>query len=152
MRKILITIGQNQFTKQQINSLEKVAIDNYHNYIIQEKALVIWNFVSKGNAYSDYKEKHPAIITFGCNDYCTQEQRNSFFKCFTQQWVAITQQDINDIVIGALDEATFSNFISRNSKQLSLMGKLKFYSVLLLQTIQSKITKGYIAFNSSLKK
>ncbi len=150
MEKALITVGKDQFTRQQIRSLEHIVIQNYKSYVSRKDLTVIWNLVPEGNAYKNNKRKQPSIITIGCDVDFPQERRVKMFEACSKDWLFITKQHSDDLVIAILERPTFEAFLKRSSEQLTTFGKLKFYSNLLLDLALTKTRNGYFAFDSSL--
>lgn len=149
MQAILITIGKDQFTDSQIRSLEHVVLHNYRTHISTDKARVLWSQVPNGDSYKDYEQKQPSILSLGCEVGFAQEKRVRMFENCSEDWLAITQQDPDDLVIAILERPIFEAFLKRNNQQLTGLGKAKFYAHVLADLALNKTRKGYFAFDSS---
>ena len=149
MNKILVTVGKKQFSKRQIRSLEQIIRQNYRQYVHPTKLLVLWNMVPQGNMYNDFKEQQPSILVIECEKGFAQNKREQMFQSCMHDWVAITGQDINDVVISVLENPTFNTLLRRNSAQLTSLGKLRFYTHVLGGLVASKLINKYYSFNSS---
>ena len=149
MQVIWITIGKDQFTDSQIRSLEHIILHNYRTHISLENARVLWNHVPKGHSYTDYTPKQPSIISLGCEVGFAQEKRVRMFKNCSEDWLAITGQDPEDLVIAVLEQPIFQAFLKWNAQQLTGLGKAKFYTHVFSNLILNKTRKGYFAFDSS---
>ena len=150
MNRALVTIGKNQFSKQQIRSLEQVIKQNYTRYISSEKLMVLWNLVPQGNMYNDYQEQQPSILAIECDEGLGQERRVNMFQACMQDWVAITEQDINDMIISVLERPTFQALLDRSSHHLTTFGKWRYRSHLLSSLLLSRIFNKYYSFSSSI--
>ena len=150
MNRALIAIGQDQFSRQQIRSLEQVIKQNYKRYVSSEKLMVLWNLVPQGNMYNDYQEQQPSIIALECDEGFAQEKRVNMFQACMQDWVAITQQDINDVVISVLESPTFNALLNRSSHHLTTFGKWRYRVHLLSSLLISRALNKYYSFSSSI--
>ncbi|UOY06142.1 hypothetical protein L0P88_19725 [Muricauda sp. SCSIO 64092] len=149
MQLILITIGKNQFTDSQIRSLEHIVQQHYRTHISNVSTRILWNQVPKGDSYKDYQQKQPSIISVGCEVGFDQEKRVRMFENCSEDWLAITGQDQEDLVIAILEQPIFEAFLKWNSQQLTGLGKLKFYIHILSSLVFNKTRKEYFAFDSS---
>ncbi|OJJ23905.1 hypothetical protein BKI52_06025 [marine bacterium AO1-C] len=150
MNRALIAIGKGQFSKQQIRSLEQVIKQNYKRYVSTEKLMVLWNLVPQGNMYNDYQEQQPSIIAIECEEGFVQAKRVNLFQTCMQDWVAITQQDINNVVISVLEKPTFNALLNRNNQHLTTLGKWQYRMHLLSSLLISKVLNKYYSFSSSI--
>ena len=150
MKNALITVGKNQFSKRQIRSLEYVIRHNYKQYINSEKIRILWNKVPQGNMYNDYQEQQPSILMIECEEGLVQKKREHLFQVCMQDWVAITGQDINDVVISVLESQTFNALLNRNSNNLTTFGKWRYRIHLLSSLLISRIFNKYYSFSSSI--
>ena len=150
MKKILITAGENQFSKKQIKSLESLIIQNYKTYISHEKVCVIWSRVQMDDVSRNYKKGQPSILVIECHEQLGQDQRVDMFKICTHDWLRITGQSIDQLVISVLETPVFSTLLQRNSKCLSVIGKSKYHLKLVLGLAWSRVSKGYYSFSSSI--
>ena len=150
MQVILITIGKNQFTDSQIRSLEHIVHQHYRTHISNAGTRVLWNQVPKADSYRNYQQKQPSIISMGCKVGFDQEKRVRMFQNCSEDWLAISSQDPDDLVIAILEQPIFEAFLKRNSQQLTGLGKVKFYIHMLSNLVFNKARKEYFAFDSSL--
>ncbi len=149
MQVILITIGKNQFTDSQIRSLEHIVQQHYRTHISNASTRVLWNQVPKGDFYKDYQQKQPSIISVGCEVGFDHEKRVRMFENCSEDWLAITGQHPDVLVIAILEQPIFEAFLKWNSHQLTGLGKLKFYIHILSNLAFNKTRKEYFAFDSS---
>lgn len=152
LNKILITVGENHFSNKMMRSLEQIVVQNYKIHISKSKTIVVWNIIAQGNAYNNYQLKPPSIITFGCEQHISQNQRINFFKSLSRDWILLTNQQLNDILIGAFDETTFNSLLKRNSSHYSLLGKVKYYTSLITQLLTTTLKTGLYTINSTNKR
>ncbi|MDN5201277.1 hypothetical protein QQ008_07890 [Fulvivirgaceae bacterium BMA10] len=149
MKKILITISEGQFSKRQILSLESLIRQNYKTHISADPLLVIWNQVPAGNIFHDYKNGQPSILVIESNENIEQHQRVEMFEACTRDWLQITGQRIDQLIISVLDTPVFNKLLQRNSKHLTIPGKVKYFLRLGTDLLSSRTFKGYYTFNSS---
>lgn len=151
MNIIMFATNKQSLTNDQIKSLEKGAKHLYKTYIRPGKVLAIWSFTKAGNTYSDYREKTPVYLAFGCPKDSPKEARQNFFKEYCQLWEQTTGRHIHEMVVGALEDSKFKQNLMRNGRQLSPWGKLRFFGRMFRQSIASKLTKGYTSFDIAFK-
>lgn len=149
MKKILATISEGQLSSRQIKSLESYLHHNYRSHVGHEKVMIIWNQVPPKNIYHDYRNGQPSILLIECDKGLDQHQRVKMFEACTQDWLAITGQTINQLIISVLETPEFNALLNRNSKYLTLIGKAKYFSRLIPSLLTSKRSKGYYTFRSS---
>ena len=149
MKKILITVGEGQFSERQVKSLQSLIIQNYWTHIAIEPVLVLWNQVPVENVYHDYKEGQPSILIIECEKNLEQTQRVEMFQACTEDWLRITGQRMNQLIISILDVRVFNALLQRNSKYLTAAGKLGYFFRLAMNLLSSRILKGYYSFHSS---
>ena len=149
MQVILITIGKNQFTDSQIRSLEHIVQQHYRTHISNAGTRVLWNQVPKEDSYRNYQQKQPSIISMGCEVGFDQEKRVRMFQNCLEDWLAITGQYPDDLIIAILEQPIFEALLRRVGQQLTGLGKLKFYIHMLCNLVFNKTRKEYFAFDSS---
>ena len=149
MKKILITVGEGQFSERQIKSLQSLIVQNYRTYIAIEPVLVLWNQVPNENVYHDYKEGQTSILVIECEENFEQTQRVKMFQACTGDWLRITGQRIDQLIISIPDTRVFNALLQRNSKYLTAAGKLEYFIRLAMNLLSSRISKGYHTFHSS---
>ncbi len=150
MEKVVISIKAEQFSSQQIKSLEQVVIQNYKTFISKNNVLILWNIVSEANGFSNFKPHIPSIINMGCPIGFSQEKRVQMFEQCTKDWTSITGQRSDELLISIIEQPLFKEFLDRNANQLTQYGKLRLRLHLLKELISSKISTGYYSFNSSI--
>lgn len=148
MKRIVVTVGKNQFSKRQIKSLEFLILQNYRNCISSEQIRVVWNQVPFKNIYHDNENGQPTILLIECKPDLEQECRLEMFQSCTSDWLSITGQRVDQLIISILDSTTFNALLERNSQQLTKWGKIAYYLRLRLQILSSPLLKGYSTFYS----
>lgn len=146
---MLITVGENQFTHKQIKQLEGVVKKHAEVIIGSQNALTLWNMVPQGNGYNDYEARQSSLVMIECEDNLPQEKRVVLFQTITKEWLAITRQSIDHLVIAVLENETFNDFLKRNGRHLTTWGKVKMYAHMISSMLRSKMTHNYYAFTSS---
>ena len=149
MKKILITVGERQFSERQIKSLQSLIVQNYKTFIAIESVLVLWNQVPLDNIHHNYKKSQPSILAVECEEGLEQTYRLGMFESCTRDWLRITGQRIDQLIITVLDTPVFIALLRQHNKHLTTAGKLGFFLRLLTHLQLSKISKGYYAFYSS---
>lgn len=149
MKKVLITIGGGQFSKRQIKSLQSLIVQNYRTHIAIEPVLVLWNQVPVENIYHDYQKGQSSIIAIESEENLDQARRVEMFQTCTKDWLNITGQRLDQLVIAVLDTPVFNSLLGRNYKYLTQPGMLKYFGRLFISMLSSRVSKGYYAFYSS---
>lgn len=149
MKKILITVSKGQFSKRQTKSLESLIRQNYKTHISADSLLIIWNQVPAENIFHDYKNEQPSILAIESNENVEQHQRVVMFEACARDWLQITGQRIDQLIISVLDTPAFNTLLQRNSKHLTIPGKVKYFLRLGADLLSSRTLKGYYTFNSS---
>ncbi|NAS29493.1 hypothetical protein GTQ40_00775 [Flavobacteriaceae bacterium R38] len=149
MNKALITIIKGQFSDAQIRSLEQIVLQNYRIHISKGDLKIVWNLIPKGNTYRNSEIIQPSIISIGCEVGFPQESRLNMFESLSKDWLCITGQHNDDLIIAIIEAPAFEAFISKKSEHLTHYGKVKFYLNVMLGQVFNKARNGYYAFNSS---
>ena len=150
MEKVVISVKKEQFSKQQIKSLEQVVIQNYKTFISKNNVLILWNIVSESNGFSNFKPQIPSIINMGSPLGFSQEKRVQMFEQCARDWTSITGQRPDELLLSIIEQPIFNEFLGRNAKQLTQYGKWKLRFHMMKELISSKISNGYYSFNSSI--
>lgn len=150
MKKILCTIQQDQFTDAQIGQLEALLRRHYAEHVSTAKAAVVWCVVPPGQAYTDYQVSQSSIVTMECENNFPQEKRIALLQACEKDWLAITGQHPDHLMLSLVEEALFSVFVKSNQNRLSPLGRIKFVWHMLSSLFSSKFSKGYLAFNPNL--
>ena len=149
MKKILITTGEDQFSRRQIKSLQYLIEQNYRTYISNEKTRIIWSEVVIDNLFHNYKKEQNTILIMECKKGVGQEQRAQMCQACSRDWLRITGQGIDQLVIGILETLVFSALLQRNSQCLSVMGKMRYHIKIAINLLWSRISKGYFSLSLS---
>lgn len=149
MKKMLITVGEDQFTHKQIRQLETIVKKHTEAIIGSQNPLAIWNMVPQGNGYNDYEARQSSLVMIECEDNLPQEKRVTLFETITKEWLAVTKQSIDHLVIVVLENETFNDFLKRNGRHLTSWGKMKMYAHMISSMLRSKMSHRYYAFTSS---
>jgi len=150
MKKILVTIQQNQFSNQQIRDLQQVLLNNYKQYVSAVKPTVVWCVVPTGQAYTEYKPSQSSLVTMECEDNFPQAKRIEMLKACEQGWLSITGQHTDQLMLALVESRLFKDIVDSNQNRLSGLGRFRMGLHLVKSFITSKIRQGVLAFNPNL--
>lgn len=150
MKKILVTIQQNQFSNQQIKDLQQVLLNHYQKHVSSEKPTVIWCIVPTGQAYTEYKPSQSSLVTMECCDNFPQSQRIAMLKDCERDWLAITGQHPDQLLLALVESHLFQQILKSNQSRLSALGRLRMGLHLLKSFSLSTFRHGLLAFNPNL--
>ena len=150
MKKALITIHQNQFSPQQIKQLENKIKKNYRQFVSQERLNCIWCVVPQGQAFTDYQPSQSSLVTLECSDNFPQAKRIEMLKACERDWLAITAQHTDHLMLALVDQPLFKILLESNQNRFSLKGRLRMGLHLGKSFVMSKLRLGVLAFNPNL--
>ena len=147
MKKSLITIQQGQFSAYQLKQLNTLIKQNYRHYVSSERLLITWMQIPQDQMYCDYKPSQSSIITIEAPDGFPQNKRVNMLKNTQDQWLSITNQVADNLMLTLIDSSLFSEIVASNQERLSLLGKLKMLKVILSSVLASMIRRSPILVN-----
>lgn len=150
MKKILVTIQQNQFSAQQIRDLQQILLNNYKQYVSHQKPTIVWCIVPEGQAYTEYKPSQSSLVTMECDDNFPQAKRIDMLKACERDWLAITHQHTDQLMLALVESRLFQNIVDSNQNRLSAYGRLRMGLHLMKGFLISKLRQGVLAFNPNL--
>ena len=150
MKKALITIQQDQFTDNQLKQLNTVIKKNFRRYVSSEYLLVTWMKIPQDQMYCDYKPSQSSIITIEAPDGFPQHKRVKILKDCQDQWLSITDQVADNLMLTLIDSSLFSEIVASNQERLSLVGKLKMLVLILSSAVVSMIRRCPIVINPNM--
>ena len=71
------------------------------------------------------------------------------FEACTRDWLRLTGQRIDQLIISILDGAVFKALLQRNSQHLTKRGKIIYFFKIGTDLLVSKLLDDYYAFKSS---
>ena len=150
MKKALITIQQDQFSAYQLKQLNTLIKQNYRRYVSSERLLITWMQIPQDQMYCDYKPSQSSIITIEAPDGFPQHKRVNMLKNTQDQWLSITNQVADNLMLTLIDSSLFSEIVASNQERLSLLGKLKMLKVILSSVFASMIRRSPILINPNI--
>lgn len=150
MKKILASIQQGQFDQSQLQRLEALLISSYQQHVSNDKTIVVWCEIPPGQAYTAYQPSQSSLITMECPTGFEQQRRVAFLQSLAEQWIAITKQHPDYVLLSLMEEDLFNQFVRSNQKRLSAVGKVRFVLHMLRSFIRSKQRNDLFRFNPNL--
>ena len=149
MKKIVATIGEGQFSKRQIRSLQALITHHYKTCLQVATVRVFWHKVPQTHLFRNYKNGQPSILMIECDPNLPQQRRVDMFKACTSDWLRMTGQGIDQLIIAILESPAFNVLLKGNSQFFNTMGRLKYFTRQGVEHAFSRVTMGYYSFKPS---
>lgn len=150
MRKTLILIQENQFSDTQVALLEKIIRNHYRHHVSRERLLLIWNRIPAGQAFTNYQDSRSSLVTMECPPGFPQNQRIAALKAIEKDWLKISGQHPDELMLALVEEALFADVFQGTQKRLSLRGRLAFMAKILRTVIYASVKRIPIIVNPNL--
>lgn len=150
MPKVLATVQAGQFSDEQIRALETCVRKHYATHIGSGRIAMIWCVVPEGQCYTNYAPSQSSLLSIECPNGLAQDRRVAMLKACEQDWIAITGQHSDSLMLAVLDADKFAELLAANQARLSGFGRLRFNLHMLISLLRSKLSRGYLAFNPNL--
>lgn len=150
MNKALITVQAGQLSKQKIAQLNLMLKQHYRRFVCDTKLQTVWCVVPTGQAFTKYELSRSSLLTIECPNGFEQRKRISMLKACERDWVAITGQHSDDLMLALVDEEVFKTVLQSNQNRLSTFGKLHMGFHLAAAILRSLVARTPTTFNPNL--
>ena len=150
MRKTLILIQANQFSDAQVALLEKLIRNQYRNHVSRERLLVIWNRIPASQAFTNYQDSRSSLVTMECPTGFPQKQRVALLKAIEKDWLKISGQHPDELMLALVEEALFADLFQGTQKRLALRGRIAFMAKIIRTVIHASVKRIPIIVNPNL--
>jgi len=123
---------------------------NNRNHVSRERLLVIWNRIPAGQAFTNYQDSRSSLVTMECPTGFPQKQRVAFLKAIEKDWLKISGQHPDELMLALVEEALFADVFQGTQKRLALRGRLAFMAKIIRTVIHASVKRIPIIVNPNL--
>lgn len=151
MPKALITVQEEQISKDQIRQLDEIVKGHYEKYVSKQKLTTIWCRVPPGQAYTKYKPSESSLLTIECESGFPQQKRISFLTNLEKNWRKVTGQSSDNVMLALIEEDLFGTVLESNRNRLSKKGRRRMSLHVVKAILKALVTRKPITFTPNIR-
>ncbi len=114
------------------------------------KTLILIQENQFSDAQTNYQDSRSSLVTMECPTGFPQKQRIAFLKAVEKDWLKISGQHPDELMLALVEEALFADVFQGTQKRLALRGRLAFMAKIIRTVIHASVKRIPIIVNPNL--
>ena len=151
MRKILCTIPQGTFSREQVLALEASLKQTYASHLgDRERVVVIWCELPPGQGFTERRPSEVSLVMVEVEDGLDAKRREAAMMALATEWARIASVDLEHLMLTLADRSLFDRYLAANRNRVRRRSRPWFLLGTMFHLWRSWSRQGYLSIRANL--